>query len=556
MHYPAVSGMVSLGYINDDKHLIITACYGIMNDDVLEMADEYILSNKTLSIVKKDKMIQPFEFRKDLDSDELIRQDISKERAERQKLPDDEIIKLADAIKRLFVSSDKQMVLDYCIERGKLYILSADEMPKQEDLEQDDLEQKSLESEEDLLEEQKIDIKSSMQSYLGEDHLKKISEKKDKKENIPLIIKEEQERLIIEDELAAEKSNDSEEQEFVIDIREESSESVSEDILPLDDQTDVTQNDETDQLDVKDDYLTSDMIDNSDSLVDGNAEKTVKIDLTTNKSSIKVKNEPIKDIKEDEAKIGEDKTEKDKKPIGEEIKRSLFSLFKRKKEEPEKIAASQSATAYKEIKDRFDKGSKGGFENGSEDEPIEEVLEIYDSEQKVSSEPFEEKQADSASIINKVISRSGPLPIIYSTSDVSKVISIPETKEDTLLGGDLPEKDNTDTDDLSGNHYEIQEDPSIINAKQMLGNVIIACDLSVSAKIKAAYRAKIGNEEGLYLDEILDELKKKASIPYEVEIRKIRAIRNRFVEKGISPSLDEVKFALETAENFVNEFRG
>lgn len=86
-------------------------------------------------------------------------------------------------------------------------------------------------------------------------------------------------------------------------------------------------------------------------------------------------------------------------------------------------------------------------------------------------------------------------------------------------------------------------------------NVIVACDMSITNALKQKYSV-VFNEKAEDKDfkELLIKLKTKLKVPYEKNIRKVRAMRNKFIHEYKQVKPKNVLFALKTAEKFIKNF--
>jgi len=97
-------------------------------------------------------------------------------------------------------------------------------------------------------------------------------------------------------------------------------------------------------------------------------------------------------------------------------------------------------------------------------------------------------------------------------------------------------------------------DDLLEKARYTAGDLVVCCDMAISRALKRRYKEVFGSEPVEYLDKMVEKLGEKTNVPYDEEIRKIRALRNRFVEKYVPPTGTEVSFAMQVTENFFKQF--
>lgn len=94
------------------------------------------------------------------------------------------------------------------------------------------------------------------------------------------------------------------------------------------------------------------------------------------------------------------------------------------------------------------------------------------------------------------------------------------------------------------------------SALYQASNVVVSCDMAVSSLLKKKYE-ELFNEDTSRKDfkELIISLKEKIKIPYEKEIRKIRALRNEYSHEYRQINAEDIKFSIEITKKFINEFK-
>ncbi len=94
------------------------------------------------------------------------------------------------------------------------------------------------------------------------------------------------------------------------------------------------------------------------------------------------------------------------------------------------------------------------------------------------------------------------------------------------------------------------------SALYQASNVVVSCDMAISSLLKRKYE-ELFNEEASRKEfkELIVSLKEKIKIPYEKEIRKIRALRNEYSHEYKQVNPDDIKFSIEITKKFINEFK-
>ncbi len=94
------------------------------------------------------------------------------------------------------------------------------------------------------------------------------------------------------------------------------------------------------------------------------------------------------------------------------------------------------------------------------------------------------------------------------------------------------------------------------SALYQASNVVVGCDMAINSLLKRKYR-ELFNQDASRMEfkELLTKLKEKLEIPYEKEIRRIRAIRNDYSHEYRQINPDDIKFSIEVAKKFINEFK-
>lgn len=94
------------------------------------------------------------------------------------------------------------------------------------------------------------------------------------------------------------------------------------------------------------------------------------------------------------------------------------------------------------------------------------------------------------------------------------------------------------------------------SALYQASNVVVSCDMAISSLLKRKYK-ELFNEDTSRKEfkELIMKLKEKIKIPYEKEIRKIRALRNEYSHEYKQINPDDIKFSIEITKKFINEFK-
>lgn len=94
------------------------------------------------------------------------------------------------------------------------------------------------------------------------------------------------------------------------------------------------------------------------------------------------------------------------------------------------------------------------------------------------------------------------------------------------------------------------------SALYQASNVVVSCDMAVSSLLKKKYE-EIFKEDASRKDfmELLIALKEKVKIPYEKEIRKIRALRNEYSHEYHQIDAKDITFAIDLTKKFIEEFK-
>src|SRR3989344_7532205 len=93
------------------------------------------------------------------------------------------------------------------------------------------------------------------------------------------------------------------------------------------------------------------------------------------------------------------------------------------------------------------------------------------------------------------------------------------------------------------------------SALYQASNVVVSCDMAISSLLKRKYEELFKEDSSRKdLKELITALKEKIKIPYEKEIRRIRALRNEYSHEYHQIDAKDVTFAIETAKRFIDEF--
>ena len=94
------------------------------------------------------------------------------------------------------------------------------------------------------------------------------------------------------------------------------------------------------------------------------------------------------------------------------------------------------------------------------------------------------------------------------------------------------------------------------SALYQASNVVVSCDMAITSLLKDRYK-ELFNEEPTRKDfkELIIALKEKIKIPYEKEIRKIRALRNEYSHEYRQIDPVDITFSITITKKFINEFK-
>lgn len=94
------------------------------------------------------------------------------------------------------------------------------------------------------------------------------------------------------------------------------------------------------------------------------------------------------------------------------------------------------------------------------------------------------------------------------------------------------------------------------SALYQASNVVVSCDMAINSLLKKKYE-ELFNEEASRQEfkELLIKLKEKIEIPYEKEIRKVRALRNEYSHEYRQIDPEDIKFTIEITKKFIDEFK-
>ena len=100
------------------------------------------------------------------------------------------------------------------------------------------------------------------------------------------------------------------------------------------------------------------------------------------------------------------------------------------------------------------------------------------------------------------------------------------------------------------------ENPQNLMGKAYLigGFTVVGCDMAILAALKKKYRELFYKEPPMYHDVLINEMKNRINLPYEEEIKRIRKIRDNFLNSGKEPEPREIHYSLDYSNKFVDEF--
>ena len=79
--------------------------------------------------------------------------------------------------------------------------------------------------------------------------------------------------------------------------------------------------------------------------------------------------------------------------------------------------------------------------------------------------------------------------------------------------------------------------------------------MAITSSLKTRYVALYGEKPQLDFEELINEVKAKAEIPMEEEIRKVHKIRDKFLDEYEHTQVEDLRFVLETTEKFIELFQ-
>lgn len=94
------------------------------------------------------------------------------------------------------------------------------------------------------------------------------------------------------------------------------------------------------------------------------------------------------------------------------------------------------------------------------------------------------------------------------------------------------------------------------SALYQASNVVVSCDMAITSLLKKKYE-ELFREDSSRKDfkELLIALKEKIKIPYEKEIRRIRALRNEYSHEYRQIDPADITFSITITKKFINEFK-
>lgn len=94
------------------------------------------------------------------------------------------------------------------------------------------------------------------------------------------------------------------------------------------------------------------------------------------------------------------------------------------------------------------------------------------------------------------------------------------------------------------------------SALYQASNVVVSCDMAITSLLKVKYK-ELFNEsvENKDFKELLIKIKEKIKVPYEKQIRRIRALRNEFSHEYLQITPNDLKFVIENTKKFIDEFK-
>ena len=123
-------------------------------------------------------------------------------------------------------------------------------------------------------------------------------------------------------------------------------------------------------------------------------------------------------------------------------------------------------------------------------------------------------------------------------------ISFEDEPEEEDLARPAEEKEDTSV-------HPLQREEWLQTLKFELSKLLVSCDLMVSNALRTRYAKLFGQEPNIGFDELVDKLHARANLPDPEEIKRIRALRKRFLEKGVPITLEDLEKAYEATENLL-----
>jgi hypothetical protein len=129
--------------------------------------------------------------------------------------------------------------------------------------------------------------------------------------------------------------------------------------------------------------------------------------------------------------------------------------------------------------------------------------------------------------------------------------SAPETMEKEVMRKKIFVKEETV---VPSSAVDASAHDMLTSAKHTMNHAVVLSDMAITNHLKKRYNEIFNARADMTFEEMLQKISEKTSLPLESEIRKVRALRNRFLENYKSLKLDQIDFAIQTAEKFLEEF--
>ncbi len=233
--------------------------------------------------------------------------------------------------------------------------------------------------------------------------------------------------------------------------------------------------------------------------------------------------------------------EKKDEPKKEEGKKtgglSLFNLFKGKKEQSSDSGETEERNHVPEVK------PTDGQRQAETKQPSAEAFGPAPGDEKekrmAPAEPKPKETIQEKSVGHDSMQRKEQSDIKSEKHEEEEQRRKIVVKEETVVP--------SSTEDASAQDM-------LTSAKNTMNHAVVLSDMAITNHLKKRYNEIFNSKADVTFEEMLERISDKTSLPLESEIRKVRALRNRFLENYKSLKVDQIDFAIQTAERFLEEF--